>query len=610
MNVWDFGGQEIYHATHQFFLTRRSLYVLVDDTRLNDKFASDPGFKEWLDWIEVFAGDSPVLIFQNEKADRSKEIDIRGIKGRYHNVKELSQGNLENPRAADNFRKLIGSYVETLKHVGERLPARWIKVRRDIQSRAREVPYITQDEYFEIYRRHFEFDKDKALSLSQYLHDLGVFLHFQNNPLLARTVILQNEWATRAAYRILDAEKIKTQQGRFNEADYEWLWRDSIYADKHLELLELMKRFELCYELRDSNPTTWLATRLLPLEKPKDIAEWGTAQDDLVLRYRYEFLPKGLISRLIVRVQRFVSNPHLAWATGVRFDRYKTAVLVELLKNGKEIEMRARGPERKALLTVIEYELDMLNDSFSGLAEKVDKLVPCNCKVCRLSTAPHFFTQKDLRRRKESSVVEVECPESFQKLDVLELFEGARMNRLPNWAEQVPTLLELRIFVAGSKELEEDKAALKNFVRKISGDLRTRGVALEVFDQADFLAAFSATRSQDEYNKAICDCQMFICLISKKTGKYTKEEFEVAYQHFKENGTPLIYTFFKVADMTTREIDRSVNSMLKFRDRVRKLGQFPSEYHNVYDLREQFREQIEMMIGGEYRRTKAAGANG
>lgn len=25
LNVWDFGGQEIYHATHQFFLTRRSL---------------------------------------------------------------------------------------------------------------------------------------------------------------------------------------------------------------------------------------------------------------------------------------------------------------------------------------------------------------------------------------------------------------------------------------------------------------------------------------------------------------------------------------------------------------------------------------------------------
>ena len=27
VNIWDFGGQEIYHATHQFFLTKRSLYL-------------------------------------------------------------------------------------------------------------------------------------------------------------------------------------------------------------------------------------------------------------------------------------------------------------------------------------------------------------------------------------------------------------------------------------------------------------------------------------------------------------------------------------------------------------------------------------------------------
>jgi GTPase SAR1 family protein len=33
VNIWDFGGQEIYHQTHQFFLTERSLYALVADTR-------------------------------------------------------------------------------------------------------------------------------------------------------------------------------------------------------------------------------------------------------------------------------------------------------------------------------------------------------------------------------------------------------------------------------------------------------------------------------------------------------------------------------------------------------------------------------------------------
>lgn len=37
-NIWDFGGQHIYQSTHQFFLSNRSLYVLVIDTgKLNRK---------------------------------------------------------------------------------------------------------------------------------------------------------------------------------------------------------------------------------------------------------------------------------------------------------------------------------------------------------------------------------------------------------------------------------------------------------------------------------------------------------------------------------------------------------------------------------------------
>jgi internalin A len=29
LSTWDFAGQEIYYATHQFFLSERSLYFLV-----------------------------------------------------------------------------------------------------------------------------------------------------------------------------------------------------------------------------------------------------------------------------------------------------------------------------------------------------------------------------------------------------------------------------------------------------------------------------------------------------------------------------------------------------------------------------------------------------
>ena len=53
-NIWDFGGQEIMHATHQFFLTKRSLYLLVLDCRLTQE---ENRVEYWLKIIQSFGGD-------------------------------------------------------------------------------------------------------------------------------------------------------------------------------------------------------------------------------------------------------------------------------------------------------------------------------------------------------------------------------------------------------------------------------------------------------------------------------------------------------------------------------------------------------------------------
>ncbi len=60
-----------------------------------------------------------------------------------------------------------------------------------------------------------------------------------------RTVILQNEWATEAVFRILDDETVKKRLGRFNHEDCSRLWKGSVYAGMHPELLALMQKFEL-----------------------------------------------------------------------------------------------------------------------------------------------------------------------------------------------------------------------------------------------------------------------------------------------------------------------------------------------------------------------------
>ena len=259
---------------------------------------------------------------------------------------------------------------------------------------------------------------------------MGVFLHFQDEPLLSRTVILQNTWATEAVFKILDDEIVKRNLGHFDRDDYQRVWQDSLYADMHPELLVLMQKFELCYRLPDTHADTWLAPQLLPPSKPEELFDWQQP-GNLTLRYRYEFMPKGIVSRLIVRMHRFISRPGLSWISGALFERSGTEVLAEVPAKGGEIVLRASGPERKELLSVISADLDALNNNFHGLKDLVSKWVPCNCNRCSEMTEPEFFEQKRLLQRKIDGKMKIECPASYEDVNVLELLDGIRVEKLP-----------------------------------------------------------------------------------------------------------------------------------------------------------------------------------
>lgn len=608
LNVWDFGGQEIYHATHQFFLTKRSLYLLLDDTRKDNKTVQDEGFKYWLEIVDQLSDHSPILIFQNEKGDRSKTIDLAGIKGRFDNVMDCYKGNLEKADAADSLRDALEFYARQLPHIGEELPARWVLIRAEIETLAEKKPYITQQDYFDLYSKYLAFDREKALYLSRYFHDLGVFLHFQDDLLLAKTVILQNTWATEAVFKMLDNEITKSALGRFTLQDCQRVWRDSQYADMHPDLLALMQKFELCYRLPDVGVATWLAPQLLPPSKPDTLTDWEQP-GDLLLRYRYEFLPKGLISRLMVRLHRFVSQPELGWVTGVLFERNGTEVLVAIPPKGGEIALRARGAECKELLSVIAAELDALNDSFHGLKEKVEKLVPCNCIQCQGLMQPRTFELRELLRRKKYSKFKVECPGSFVYVDVLELLDGIRIKDLPAWADEygfgggtrakthIPSSLRtIKIFLASSSELLQDRNDFELYFLRQNHELQKRGVYLNIIRWENFLDAMSETRLQSEYNKAIRDCDIFVSLFFTKTGKYTEEEFNVAHQQFMTSKKPQIYTFFKNANVNMGDIGNEVVSLLGFKKKLGELGHFFTGYNDVEHLKRQFKDQLEILL--------------
>lgn len=69
IRVWDFGGQDIMHEMHRCFLTERTCYVVMVDTRTNKQTGRA---RYWLRTIQSIAPNAPVLLLVNEISGGAK----------------------------------------------------------------------------------------------------------------------------------------------------------------------------------------------------------------------------------------------------------------------------------------------------------------------------------------------------------------------------------------------------------------------------------------------------------------------------------------------------------------------------------------------------------
>ncbi|MEH2360237.1 COR domain-containing protein [Nostoc sp.] len=410
VNIWDFGGQEIYHATHQFFLTKRSLYVLVADTR-----KQDTDFYYWLNVVELLSDNSPLLIIKNEKQDRHLEINQLQLRGQFTNLKETLLTNLATNRGLEQVSEQIKHYVKNLPHIGSLLPKTWVRVREALESDARN--YIGLDEYLNICQQNgFTQRKDK-LQLSSYLHDLGVCLHFQEDPLLNKTVILKPKWGTHAVYKVLDNEKVIRNLGSFIRSELANIWCEDEYGTMHDELLRLMINFKLCYEIPGSQGK-YIAPQLLSANQP--FYDWNETNNQ-ILRYTYKFMPKGIITQFIVAMHKFINEQKCVWKSGVVLSKDQMKAEVIEYYDKREIKIRVSGDCKRDFMTIVTHELDKIHDSYKGL--KYNKLIPCNCFTCKDIQEPHFYKLENLRNRLAKQKYDIECDISYEKVNVLSLID-------------------------------------------------------------------------------------------------------------------------------------------------------------------------------------------
>ncbi len=592
-NVWDFGGQDIYQSTHQFFLTKRSLYVFVDDNSRDDI-----DYDYWFQIVESLSNRCPVIVVQNKKADRAKAFDERGFKGRYPNIKEvfslnLSLKNLEDKKELDRLQKSIQHHLCSLPHIGNKLPKQWVAIRKEIEKRSHIVNSITIKEYQELCTKFKIPEKERAMSLSSYLHDLGAFLHFQDDDLLNKTVLLNKEWATNAVYEILDDKKISENAGIFNRTDAIQIWKGTDYEDSHAEFLCLMRNFELYYKIPNIPDEKYLIPGLLPVEEP--IFEWDYSSN-LRMRFEYEFMPKGLLSRFIVRRHIYAKELGKIWRRGVVLAKNNSETLIKEEYGCRKIEVRAKGPHARDLMTIVRDEFECLHSNFEGLVVK--KLIPCNCEVCYKNGKPHFYNYNSLLRRIEKNKPTVECDISYEDVRIEQLLDGVFVEEFrEEEPENTPAGTKtISIFLASSAELEKDRQEFENFINRQNKRLINEDIFLYLEIWEDFIDAMSQERLQEEYNKTIRDCDIFLSLLHTKVGMYTAEEFETAFGQFKATGKPLVYTYFKNGQVDMSKLSEQINTRFAFEKKLKDLGHFPSQYDSIADLKEKFWGQLDKIL--------------
>ncbi len=327
LNIWDFGGQEIMHATHQFFLTKRSLYLLVLDSRLTQE---ENRVEYWLKIIQSFGGESPVLIVGNKTDQHPLDIDRTGLQKKYPNLVGILETSAATGKGIEALKDEIAKQVNSLPHVRDLLPATWFTIKSKLEQLGRKKSFITQDEYLKLCNQNDVADETSQNTLVGFLHDLGVVLYFQDDPRLEALGILNPRWVTNGVYRILNWKPLFENRSELSLSMLKDILKPPDYpSDKRLFIVDMMKKFELCYDIEPDK--VFLIPDLLPKDEPYT-GEWDQG---LALQIHYDVLPSSIITRFIVRMNPFIYRT--VWRSGAVLKHKNNTALVKADSEDRKI---------------------------------------------------------------------------------------------------------------------------------------------------------------------------------------------------------------------------------------------------------------------------------
>ena len=426
VHLWDLAGQVITHETHRYFFTERSLYLVVLDGRGGQQLDEA---QYWLSHVEKFGTTrrggislehSPVIVVLNKwRKHGPYNAEERRLLREYDNIQAFVHTDCEpdkltgNALGIDELRDAICKVLLDMPTVWQRWPKSYFKVKERLAAMV-ENPIPSQQKHFLKWAEYQKVcdecgttETASQLSMAENLNSLGVALYYGDDVRLRDTRVLNPNWVANGLYgllrgvnalpyqkqgqlwagnlpEVLAAGMKDMNQDRGATINHYPVERDGVKV--HEFLLELLVDRELGFQAGEvDGKALYLLPGLLPTDEPSkeeyDItAHLAGAQ--VRIRYTYDILTAGVMSRLIVRTHA-LSEAYFRWQRGVvlGWGEARALVMEERLRNPR-IDVSLIGgtaAERQALAGVIRSNLEEIHKNLpEGLrgTEELDLRTP------------------------------------------------------------------------------------------------------------------------------------------------------------------------------------------------------------------------------------------
>ncbi|XP_071152762.1 uncharacterized protein [Mytilus edulis] len=464
-SCWDFAGQTVYYNTHQFFLSKQAVYVLLWNMRMGFEHA---GLDFWLSSVACHCPDAPVIIVGTQ-LDQIPMPDMpeAELMEKYPQIKKFCY---VSSTAGTNIAELEQTLTNvTMHHCSQmtmKIPKVWLSFENGILKERNEGRNIMEWSLLRKCAINNGIYDDSDIRLAvDFLNDLGTVQHFDTEFLRDR-VVINPQWIVDVMAKVVSVNEkaIKENLGRFYHSYIPEIWKD---YDKSLHqwMLKLTETFDLTFPLPGEKEKYNIVPCLLPETKPLNLP-WPYLSEEEEIRektilYKFAYLPSGLFNRAQARLfsQGFTDHDLLQflWKKGSILKKNQHYALVRQL-NDYEMIVSVQGPRPKNVLDLIHETLTtLISEAFDGV--HYDYFIQCpDCVEKEGTKEPFLFKAELISRAYSVNAPFLQCTKFFHTVSIGELLRIMPDNKETEFdaqmQESISTLEEI------SRNIAQDVAIL------------------------------------------------------------------------------------------------------------------------------------------------------